>query len=274
MIKLIDLLKEVQTEQEITAKLSPEELEQYQQAIELLSSEKLDEGIEDKLKKLGLKAAVIAALLGTPTLSPAQKAPVKDIAKITQTTPETKLVPLSYEDVLKNDSIRKLTPTDGKIGSVTSQFVFPESVQTNIAVSIKGDTTFTVLATNFTNFRRFSKINLTDSEMREWNAFIKWAEEKGYSGNLSMNNDSFRKKALEEYAEEHPNFTYLDEEKVKEVQGGFKKYRAVYISKWALGNENRTFFNIDIKEERMNPKKNEDRINVNNNFYPFAKLAK
>lgn len=75
MIKLMDLLLE--------AKLSPKEQEQFSDALAILKDDTLDEGIMDKLKKLGLSATVIAALLATPQLSQAQKEPLKDLAKQT-----------------------------------------------------------------------------------------------------------------------------------------------------------------------------------------------
>ena len=81
MIKLMDLLLEV--------KLSPDEQEQYKQALAILQDDTLDEGIMDKLKKLGLSATVIAALLAAPQLSQAQKSPLKDLAKQTTQTIST-----------------------------------------------------------------------------------------------------------------------------------------------------------------------------------------
>lgn len=82
MIKLIDLLKEVKTEQSIIAKLSPAEQKQYEQALALLQDDTLDEGIKDSLKKLGLTAAVITALLATPNISQAKQNQLKDITPI------------------------------------------------------------------------------------------------------------------------------------------------------------------------------------------------
>ena len=76
MIKLIDLIKESSA----VTKLSPEEKDKYQQALDLLQNDTLDEGIKDSLKKLGLTAAVIAALLASPNISQAQKSQLKDTA--------------------------------------------------------------------------------------------------------------------------------------------------------------------------------------------------
>jgi hypothetical protein len=87
MIKLMDLLLEV--------KLSPDEQEQYQQALAVLKDETLEEGIMDKLKKLGLSATVIAALLASPQLTQAQKTPLQQLAKqqTTQTVSVSKTNP-------------------------------------------------------------------------------------------------------------------------------------------------------------------------------------
>jgi len=83
-------------------KLSPEEQKIYKQALALLQQQDntLDEGIKDSLKKLGITAAIAAALLATPSLGAAQKAVVKDIApKATlakfgqdQTTPSSQVL--------------------------------------------------------------------------------------------------------------------------------------------------------------------------------------
>lgn len=87
MIKLIALLKEIEAEQAAIAKLTPEEKEQYNQALALLQDDTLDEGLKDSLKKLGLSAAVILALAATPLKGTAQKAAVDDLkAQITSTT--------------------------------------------------------------------------------------------------------------------------------------------------------------------------------------------
>ena len=86
MIKLMDLLLEV--------KLSPKEQEDYNKALAILKDETLDEGIKDKLKKLGLSATVIAALLASPQLSQAQKAPLDQLSgksTITQQVTQTSI---------------------------------------------------------------------------------------------------------------------------------------------------------------------------------------
>lgn len=89
MIKLISLLKEINN---ITsAKLSPGEFDKYQQALLILKDETLEEGVVDKLKKLGLSATIISALLTSPQLTQAQKAPLQQLKSTTQTisTPST-----------------------------------------------------------------------------------------------------------------------------------------------------------------------------------------
>jgi len=84
MIKLIDLLREVSND--LTEGLTSNEQEQYKKALDALSQEKtLEEGVVDTLKKIGMSAAVVAALMAAPNLSSAQKAAVKDAASVTQT---------------------------------------------------------------------------------------------------------------------------------------------------------------------------------------------
>jgi hypothetical protein len=74
----MDLLLEV--------KLTPEEQKDYNKALAILKDDTLDEGIMDKLKKLGLSATVIAALLASPQLSQAQKAPLDQLSGKPTTT--------------------------------------------------------------------------------------------------------------------------------------------------------------------------------------------
>jgi hypothetical protein len=81
MIKLTDLLLEV--------KLTPKEQEDYNKALAILKDKTLDEGIMDKLKKLGLSATVIAALMASPQLSQAQKSAVSDLKDQTTMTAST-----------------------------------------------------------------------------------------------------------------------------------------------------------------------------------------
>ena len=98
MIKLIDLLENKISlspeEKKIASKLATqEEREQYIKALAVLHKDKeesLEEGLgdnlKDELKKLGLKAAVITALLGTPSVTSAQKTDLKNIKPaVTQT---------------------------------------------------------------------------------------------------------------------------------------------------------------------------------------------
>jgi hypothetical protein len=65
----------------LEAKLTPDQQKEFDQALAILKNDTLDEGIMDKLKKLGLSATVIAALLASPQLTQAQKEPLKDLSK-------------------------------------------------------------------------------------------------------------------------------------------------------------------------------------------------
>jgi hypothetical protein len=79
----------------LEAKLTPDQQKEFDQALAILKNDTLDEGIMDKLKKLGLSATVIAALLTSPQLTQAQKEPLKDLPKqpTTQTISTTKTNP-------------------------------------------------------------------------------------------------------------------------------------------------------------------------------------
>jgi hypothetical protein len=79
----------------LEAKLTPDQQKEFDQALAILKNDTLDEGVMDKLKKLGLSATIIAALLASPQLTQAQKEPLKDLSKqsITQTVSTTKTNP-------------------------------------------------------------------------------------------------------------------------------------------------------------------------------------
>jgi len=255
MIKLMDLLLEV--------KLSPEEQEQYKQALAILQDEILDEGIKDSLKKLGLSAAVIMALMASPQLSSAQKDIVSDLkAQTTITTPTTTTV----------SDTRTGTDVDGINGYFTSQFEFPTSFLKNLnSGKIKN--------LGYEGNEALQKVNeagISVQQMAQWNNFKKWMVSKGYSGTKKMDNVKYSTEKLEEYKQENPGFWIKDTNDIKKVQTVIKAYRLYTIGVWKLGYDGalKNGFNpIDIKmgEERMNPLSPEDVKRVNSNYMPWAK---
>jgi hypothetical protein len=260
MIKLIDLLKEAQAETAL-AKLSPEELKQYKQALNILQDETLDEGIKDSLKKLGLSAAVITALMASPQLSQAQKAAVSDLkAKTTMVSKDT------------SKSERTGTDVDGINGLYTSQFKFPKAF-------LKDLNTGKISNLGLEGNKALQKVNeagITVKQMAEWNNYVKWMEGKGVSGNKKMDNVQFSENILEQYKQENPGFWITDSNDVKKIQTVLKAYRLYTIGVWKLGVDKavKSGFQpvgIELSGQEMNPLNPEDVKRVESNYMPWAK---
>jgi len=244
MIKLMDLLLEV--------KLSPKEQEQYKQALAILQDETLDEGIKDSLKKLGLSAAVIAALMASPQLSQAQKSVVGDLkAQTTMTT-----------------TTRTGTDVDGINGYFTSQFEFP-------AAFLKDLNSGNIKNLGLSGNESLSKVNesgLSTKQMTEWNNYVKWMKSKGYSGNKQMDKSGFSEDVLEQYKKETPGFWVKNSNDIKKVQTVLKGYRLYTIGIWKLGTDTaikKGFTPVNIMD--LNPSKSEDVKRVESNYMPWAK---
>lgn len=205
----MDLLLEV--------KLSSKEQEQYKQALAILQDETLDEGIKDSLKKLGLSAAVIAALMASPQLTQAQKDVVSDLkSQTTSTTAST---------------TRTGTDADGINGFFTSQFEFPGSFLKDLN---SGKVSDLGLEGNET-LRIVNESGLSVQQMAEWNNYVKWMKSKGYSGSKKMDNVKFSENVLDEYKQENPSFWVNDSSDIKKVQTVLKAYRTYSIAVWKLG---------------------------------------
>jgi hypothetical protein len=251
----MDLLLEV--------KLSPEEQEQYKQALAILQDETLDEGIKDSLKKLGLSAAVIMALMASPQLSLAQKAIVNDLkAQTTQTISS----PSSVSDT------RTGTDVDGINGLFTSQFEFPTSFLKNLnSGKIKN--------LGYEGNEALQKVNeagISVQQMAQWNNFKKWMVSKGYSGNKKMDNLKYSNDVLKEYKQENPGFWVKDTNDIKKVQTVIKAHRLYTIGVWKLGYDGalKNGFNpldIEVGGKNMDPSSPEDVKRVNSNYMPWAK---
>ena len=209
MIKLMDLLLEV--------KLSPKEQEQYKQALAILQDETLDEGIKDSLKKLGLSAAVITALMASPQLSAAQKSAVSDLkSQITMTA--------------KSDTSTG-TDVDGINGYFTSQFRFPKAFLKNLNTGKIKDLGYK----GNEALQKINKSGITVTQMAEWNNFVTWMESKGYSGSRQMDHTKFSEDVLKEYKQENPGFWVKGSKDIEKVQECIKGYRDYTIGIWGLG---------------------------------------
>ena len=262
MIKLTDLLKEIEAQS------------QEQEIIDDLLGT-LNEGAFDDLltkakdyaKKGLLTAGVLAALLASPKLSQAQKAQVKDIAKTTQT------------DTAK--TVRDTTAIDGKIGNITSKFIFPKSTISQ----------YNYLNGRLTNFQqqayeagygpimsRNFQFLLDPAQMNEWNDFVNWMKVTGISkilpdssGVISGNNAlNFKRNdvpVLDYYRKNvKPDFFIKGDDDVKKVQETLKAYRAYKVGAWLAGQE--TF---QKGSNLYNPSNEEDRKEIDRIYMPWTK---
>jgi hypothetical protein len=253
MIKLMDLLLEV--------KLSPEEQEQFDKALAILQDETLEEGIVDKLKKLGLSATVIAALLTSPQLSQAQKSAVGDLKG--QTTAVSK-------DTSKSE--RTGTDIDGINGLFTSQFEFPTAF-------LKDLNSGKITNLGFEGNKALQKINesgISVKQMAEWNNYVKWMKSKGYSGNKQMDKKGFSENVLKQYKQENPSFWVKDSNDIKKIQTVLKGYRLYTIGVWKLGVDKAVKsgfqpIGIELTNQEMNPSNSKDIKRVESNYMLWAK---
>lgn len=240
----MDLLLEI--------KLSPEEQEQYKQALAILQDETLDEGIKDSLKKLGLSAAVIAALMASPQLSTAQKSTVGDLKAQTTMT----------------DTTRTGTDVDGINGFFTSQFVFPGAFLRDLN---SGKVSDLGLIGNDA-LKKVNESGLSVQQMAEWNNYVKWMKDKGFSGSKKMDNVKFSENVLDQYKQENPGFWVNDSNDIKKIQTVLKGYRLYTIGVWKLGIDGaikKGFKPINIMD--LNPTSPEDVKRAESNYMMWAK---
>jgi len=111
------LLKEIEAEQSIIAKLSPKDKEDYYKALAILQDETLDESLKDSLKKLGLSAAVILALAATPLKGTAQKAAVNDLKAQTTITQSVTQTSISPQEKASWDTFQRWLESKGYAGN-------------------------------------------------------------------------------------------------------------------------------------------------------------
>jgi len=248
MIKLIDLLREVEEkeqlspeEQKIASTLSPEDRDEYVQALRALrndNTEPLEEGIKDKIKKMGLSAAVVAALLSTPSIVSAQKTDQKSTQSTTQTvTP------------------RIGTRVDSIMGSWTSRFQFPREV-------LRDTTAGTVKDLGVEGNKALQKLksNLPADKMIAWNNFQSWMVKNGYAGDEKMDKGDFGLSVLNKYRKENPSFWMKGPEDIAKVQACLKDYRAYAIAMWKIDKANIEIKDKDGKGKKLVPGKDDNQL--------------
>lgn len=203
MIKLMGILREVTKEptslKNALEKLSPEDRKKYEKALEIIKGEEdvlTESALGDKLKKLILPAAVIFALQLTPDIAFAQ-------------------------DAIKQASITTTNTSDINTKVNTSD------ISTLINKGVKGNELLK---------KYIPDTLITIEQMVEWNNFVDWMKDKGYSGKDIMDTKKERDKVLKEYLDVFPGFWVKSDEDVKKVQVGIKLYRIWTLIDWMSPN--------------------------------------
>ena len=274
MIKLIDLLKEVEGEQN----LSPEDKKKLEQAKALLAT--LDQVQEDtlsedkitdvgnKLKKLGLSLGLLTLLAAS---SPAQQKAI-DMAKAkaptSQTTTDYKakanaimgtrdMDPNNPDDVKRVDTGYMKwvlgTSDDGILGQYTSQFMMPGTW------AWKGDNALAKQGIE-TNKKLLQLSGLSVKQMEDWNKFVEWMKKDGkitiptkediklkrkptpkpISGHSGLDSDPSIGQDVIDYYRSLPgneDFFVKGEKEIKQVQQNIIAYRAQTVADWKAGKD-------------------------------------
>ena len=220
---------------------------------------------QDRIEELGVKDIALGAMMAASTLGGAKagtKAPTKAPTSITQTT---------------QDTTKTITPVDGVVGSVTSEFKFmaPERIETIMSAPSRGVPSVVKSRTRTTQplstVKQFIKTDITSDEMKEWNNFADWLEKKGYAGDTIMDHGS-DKIAIVQYVEEEKGGNFdnffltkgvkdidkdyeLVKTQVKRVQESIKSYRNTWIKLWKAGRAG-----IVIGGKSMVPGVDDDRV--------------
>jgi hypothetical protein len=201
MIKLLDILKEVQSKD-----LTPQEQDIVDDILGGLDEGAFDSVLE-KAKKYAKKglltASIMAALLAAPTLSKAEKGQLQALNPDTTTT---------ASDPTKG------TFVDGMIGKFTSRFRFP---------ILKNDNTFLPDNTN--------SVAINATEMQQWNDFVDWMDTQGYKGDSTMDHTKKSLEVLNQYSNQNPGFWVKSPEDIKKIQRYIKAYRIYSLQRWKRG---------------------------------------
>jgi hypothetical protein len=242
MIKLLDILKELQLTAGIITEEEAKKLTPQEQKIvdDILGG--LDEGLFDdvleKAKKYAKKglltASIMAALLAAPNLSKAEKAQLQTLKPDTTTT--------------ATDST-KGTFVDGKIGKFTSRFKFPK---------LTNDNTFLPDSTN--------SVAITANEMQQWNDFVDWMEIQGHKGDSAMDHTKQSLEVLNQYSKQSPGFWVKSPEDVKKIQKYIKAFRVFSLKRWKEAGEKSKIHNANY--DKISP---EERVDIESRFMPYAK---
>jgi hypothetical protein len=246
MIKLADLLKEIQEERQSIAEI--EEL----LGRSLTEAELEELNLKRAARNLGAGLAFTAATLGGGA-----KAQSK--------------IPTDKPAITVSDT-RTGTDVDGINGYFTSQFEFPTAFMHDINsnkildLGIQGNEVTKII----------NSTGLSVKQMGEWNNFVKWMKSKGYSGTKQMNNIKFNEKVLDEYKQKNPGFWVKDGKDIEKIQTVLKAYRLYTIASWKLGVKQAVKLNfqpvdIQMSGKAMDSTNSEDVKRVESNYMLWAK---
>jgi hypothetical protein len=119
--------------------------------------------------------------------------------------------------------------------------------------------------------------------MAEWNNFVGWMDQHGYTKNKNMDHKPYSKNVWEQYKKENPNFwinytnSDLTSDDVRKVQTVIKAYRLYTIAVWKLGPTEslrkgfKDLASIEISRIPMNPKNPDDVRRVEQSYLSWAK---
>lgn len=262
MIKLTAILKEIKAESQ-----EQEIIDDILGTLNEGAFDDLLDKVKEYAKKGLLTASILTALISSPQLSSAQKSQLKDIVKTSETDSST--------------TSRDTTAIDGKIGNITSKFIFPKSTISQYNYLNGQLTSFQqkayeagygpIMSRNF-------QFLLNPSQMNEWNDFIEWMKSTDISkiipnssgvisGNSALNFKRNDISILEYYRKNiKPDFFIKGDDDVKKVQETLKAYRAYKVGAWLAGKE--TF---QKGNKLYNPSNEEDRKEIDKIYMPWAK---
>jgi hypothetical protein len=208
---------------------------------------------QEQLDEAGVKDIALGAAMAASSIFGGAKAQSK--------------IPTDKPAITVSDT-RTGTDVDGINGSFTSQFIFPGAFLKDLN---SGKITNLGLEGN----NALSKVNesgVSVQQMAEWNNYVKWMKDKGYSGDKKMDRAGFSENVLDQYKQENPGFWIKDSNDIKKVQTVLKGYRLYTMAIWKLGINGavkKGFGPINIMD--LNPTSPQDIKKAESDYMPWAK---
>jgi len=252
MIKLIDLLKEIQHNQhQITE-------------IENILGRPLT---ESELNELDLKRAAKNLAVGTALGAATMFGSPKASAQTTQPTSISTVKPSAKKTVLINsDSLNQFKFSQEFIDNWLYHFD-PQRPIPDSAIMIQNLKSLQAINKNYPTTKK-SERNWEDY-FYDWNNFVDWMKEKGYQ------NKEIDQNILDEYNKVNPEFFIKSLKGLNKLINIVKGYRNFTMSIWKLGSEayesDRELIDISINGSKMDPSNPSDVKTVENDYMSWAK---